>query len=468
VAAFVGRSSELAVLRAHLDTVERSGAARFLSVRGRRQVGKSRLIEEFLRSTTTPSAFFTAAKGAPVAGEVASFAAELATSGIESAELFDGVAYNGWEPVLRQLATQITAPTIVVIDELPYLLEADPTLEGSLQRIWDRYLSRAPILLIAIGSDLATMEMLGTYDRPLFGRVREMVIDPFNVAEVADMLGLGPTKAVDAYLAIGGFPTLADSWRRSRSLETFLEAALTDATSPLVVVGERILNAEFPAALQPRDVLLAIGADETTFTSISRRTGINQGSLTRTLPVLVDDKRVVAVDHALSSQPSRSSRYRVADPYLRFWLRYIQPNMDLILRGRGEQLAATISAQWPDYRGEAVEPLVRSAIEQLLPDERFGDTVHVGSFWTRSNDVEVDLVGGASPLPPTPVAFIGSIKWRERRPFGRDDLAQLTNARTRVPGAGGARLVGVSRSGFSTDGLDVALGPDDIVRAWVT
>lgn len=463
---FVGRSAELASLRSHLDQVRRRGSGTFLSVRGRRQIGKSRLVEELLRSTTAPSVFFTAAKGAPRDAEIEGFVAELATSTVEGAELFADVTYTGWEPVLRQLASQITTPTIVVVDELPYLLEADPTLEGSLQRTWDRYLSRVPLLLIAIGSDLATMEMLGTYDRPLYGRVREMVIEPFNVAEVADMLDLDAPKAIDAFLTIGGFPTLAESWRRSRSLEGFLKTELSDATSPLVVVGERILSAEFPSGLQARDVLLAIGADETTFTRICRRTGINQGSLSRTLPVLVDDKRVVAVDHALSSQPSRSSLYRVADPYLRFWLCFIQPNMDLILRGRGDDLAARIGAQWPDYRGKAVEPLIRSTIEQLLPDDRFGDALHVGSFWTRNSDVEVDLVGGAAALPPTPVSFVGSVTWRERQPFGSHDLTSLANARTRVPGAERARLVGVSRAGFSTDGLDVALDPDDVVQAW--
>jgi len=234
----------------------------------------------------------------------------------------------------------------------------------------------------------------------------------------------------------------------------------------LVVVGERILNAEFPAGLQARDVLQAIGSGETTFTTIGRRTGINQGSLTRTLQVLAKDKRVIEVDHAYSSRPSRTPLYRVADPYLRFWLQFVGPNMDLVLRGRGEQLAAQIAAQWGDYRGRAIEPLIRTSIDQLLPDDRFGDALYVGSYWTRASDLKVDLVGGCNPHPPTDVAFIGSVKWRERSPFDRGDTAALAAARTRVPGAENAKLVGVSRSGFSTTELDVALGPDEIVGAW--
>lgn len=220
-----------------------SGAGRLVSVRGRRQVGKSRLVEEFLRISGAPGAFFAAAQGAPKAEEVRAFAAEVARSPLEAAHLFADVAFEGWEPALRLLASSMTTPSIVVIDELPYLLAGDPALEGALQRVWDRDVSRVPMLLVVVGSDLSIMEMLGTYDRPLYQRMREMVVEPFTIAEIAEMLGLTAAGAFDAYCVLGGFPTVADSWGRSETLEGFLRAQLADPTSPLVVAGERILNA---------------------------------------------------------------------------------------------------------------------------------------------------------------------------------------------------------------------------------
>lgn len=465
---FVGRANELRVLRGHLQTVKETGEGVFLSVRGRRQVGKSRLVEEFLRTANAPSAFFTAAKGASSTDEMGGFGTEVGSSLLEAAPLFAGVTFERWEPALRLLASNASKPSIVVIDELPFLVEADPTLEGVLQRVWDRHLSRVPILLIAVGSDLSIMEMLGGYDRPLYQRMREMVIEPFTVVETAETLGLGAADAFDTHLVLGGFPTLADAWHGPKRLSSFLKTQLADSTSPLVVVGERILNAEFPPGLQARDVLEVIGAGETTFATIGRRSGINQGSLTRTLQVLADDKRVVAVDRPLSGRPSRNALYRVADPYLRFWLRFIGPNIELLLRSRGDLLAARIAEQWSDYRGRAVEPLVRASVERLFPDERFGPARHVGSYWTRTGDVEVDLVGGREPHAPSPVAFVGSIKWRERSPFDRRDLAGLAAARPRVPGAENALMVGVSRAGFTTEDLDVVLGPEELLAAWAT
>ncbi len=103
----------------------------------------------------------------------------------------------------------------------------------------------------------------------------------------------------------------------------------------------------------------------------------------------------------------------------------------------------------------------------MLPDPRFGDARYVGSYWTRTNDPEVDLVGAAEPEPTTRVSFVGSIKWRENAPFTRRDTEQLIETRGRVPGGRDGLLVGVSRSGFAAaSGLDVELTAGDLLRAW--
>ena len=52
-------------------------------------------------------------------------------------------------------------------------------------------------------------------------------------------------------------------------------------------------------------------------------------------------------------------------------------------------------------------------------DRRFGDALHVGAYWSRTGDVEVDLVGANQPRSPADVSFVGSIKWRERSPVDR-------------------------------------------------
>ena len=96
-----------------------------------------------------------------------------------------------------------------------------------------------------------------------------------------------------------------------------------------------------------------------------------------------------------SAQPRpKLSRYYVSDPYLRFWLRFIRASIPALERGRGDTVHRHIRESWPSFAGRAIEPLVRDAIQALLPDPRFGDAEHVGAFWNRDGSVEVDLVGG--------------------------------------------------------------------------
>jgi uncharacterized protein len=466
---FVGRARELEQLAAIYDEIGRTQRGAFVSVRGRRRIGKSRLIEEFARRSRSSYAYYTATRQAPEV-ELERFRDSLAMSGLLAGDLAQGVSLSTWEAGLSITATAATweRPAIVVIDEFPYLVEREPAIESVVQAVWDRVLQRSPVMLVLIGSDITTMEALSEHGRPLYDRPRELVVQPLTPADVASMLGLGAADALDAYLTIGGFPELAISWGRGRTLWEFVGDALRNPTSPLIVSAERSLRAEFPAQAHARTVLSTIGAGERAFTALQSRTRLPRATLDLALRLLAE-RRVIARELPYSSRSgSKLARWSIADPYLRFWLRFVEPNVELVERGRGELAVELVRRDWDAHRGRAVEPLVRAAVERLLPDERFGDARFVGSYWTRDNRVEVDLVGGDGASAPAAIDFVGSVKWRERAGFGRDDMLALAANRDRVPGSdAGTRLVGVSRNGFDqADGLDAQLGPADLLAAW--
>jgi len=181
------------------------------------------------------------------------------------------------------------------------------------------------------------------------------------------------------------------------------------------------------------------------------------------------DKGVVdrLTPYSVKASP-KNRQYVVADPYLRFWLRFVGPAADAIERGRGELAVADVARCWSTFRGRAIEPIVRQAIEQALPDKRFGTARHVGGWWNRTSTIEVDLVGGDLLPQATTIAFVGSIKWRDEQPFERTDAALLASHRAAVPGADAKTLLlGVSRRGFDADaGVDLQLTPEDLLAAY--
>jgi AAA+ ATPase superfamily predicted ATPase len=325
------------------------------------------------------------------------FAQDVARSELPAADVVrgGGVAFESWDGALTLLATTAGGrPQVIVMDEFPYLVEQDPFLEATLQKVWDRYLRKAPILLVLIGSDTSMMSALTEHDRPLQGRpTLEVVVEPFGPHETAEMLDLPAADAIDAQLLLGGFPQITQEWRPGMDMWDFLEEQLSNPTSPLIVGGERILSAEFPEEARARRVLATIGSGERTFTTIQRRVGIHEATLQRALAVPVGQKRTVSAERPLSSRPSRETHYAVADPYLRFWLRFVGPYMPEIERERDDLVFGRTRKGWSAYRSRAVEPLVRESIFRMLPDERFGGAQYVGGYWTRKGDVEVNLVG---------------------------------------------------------------------------
>jgi hypothetical protein len=291
-----------------------------------------------------------------------------------------------------------------------------------------------------------------------------MVVGPLNPAEIAAMLDLGAPEAFDATLVTGGLPLICSEWSPGASLWDFLAHTLDNPVSALLVSAERSLAAEFPPQALARTVLGAIGSGERTYSNIARAAGgISHSTLSRASELLIN-KRLVVGDLPISLRPSKDRRYRIVDPYLRFWLTFLGPALPLIERRRGDLALQRIQDQWTSWRGRAVEPLAREALARLLPDGRLPAAPAIGAYWTRSNDVEVDIVGADRAPIARRLYFVGAIKWLNSA-FDDHDLAVLHRQRSRLTDELLPLLV-VSRSGASCEGLAATYGPQDLLAAW--
>jgi AAA+ ATPase superfamily predicted ATPase len=476
---FVGRSTELALLTKRLEHVTRTGAGLAVAVRGRRQVGKSRLVQELCDRAGLPYLYFTAVKGASVAESTAQFLADLTESGLAADPgLLPGTPpVAGWGDMLRLLAGALPdRPSIVVLDEVPWLTEQDETFDGHLQNVWDRLLSNRPVLLLLLGSDLHMMQRLTAYDRPFYGRADNLVLGPLNLAETADATGLVGSDAIDAHLITGGLPGILLRWPNGTPADEYLSDECADAASPLFSVPEQSLAAEFPNPDTARRVLEAVSGGDRTFANIASTAGgrggpVSSGTLSPLLRQLIDDKQVLAADEPVSATNGKPALYRVADSNLRLYLGILRDVHQQTLRGRPAAGQVLLQRRWSSWRGRAVEPLIRASLEQaaLSGSLPWPDTQVVGGWWNRQFDPEIDLVGADRAPTASRIDFCGSVKWLGT-PFDRHDLQTLQSSARQVPGFDDDRTgsVVVSRSGMDLPGDAVTLfwGPDDVVHAW--
>ncbi|GAA3243024.1 ATP-binding protein [Nonomuraea helvata] len=465
---FIGRRRELTVLRRALEKTARQRfdrPGRALLIRGRRRVGKSRLAEEFIRQAQLPHVYYTAT-GQTLGEELRTFVEEARASNLPAASVFDDKQPGSWHDALSLLARALPedSPSIVVIDELPYLIKADPTLEGVLQKLFDKEFSRRPVLLLLIGSDLSMMEAINTYSRPFYQRAADFVVHPLTPYDIGEALDLPPAEAFDAHLVSGGLPMICEEWPKGGSLWTYLEQALEDPLSALIVSGERALAAECPPEAHAHQVLNAIGSGQRTHSNIATATqGIPRATMNRALQLLLE-KRMIAVDRPLSTRPSRDSRYRVIDSHLRFWIPFIGSRLTDIERGRGDRVLERIRLSWTSWRGMAIEPLIQESFRRMdgLPEP----TGAIGGYWTRSNDPEIDIVGADREPIAKQITMLGSIKWLENRPFDQHDMKELIVHQSKMPGADTSTpLYAVSRSGCDVAGI-THITPEKLLDVW--
>jgi hypothetical protein len=281
-------------------------------------------------------------------------------------------------------------------------------------------MSRRPVLLLLVGSDLHMMERLTAYDRPFFGRADNLLLGPLNPAEVGDALSLQAADAIDAYLLSGGLPGILRAWPDGVLAAEFAEGECADPASPLFGVPEAALLTEFPAPDVTRRVIEAVGGGSWTHASIASEAGsrtgaIPSGTLTPVLHRLVGDKHVLAIDEPLSLRATKPALYRVADNSLRFYLAIGRAAHDLSKRGRAEAAAGLVIRRWPSWRGRAVEPTIREALSRAATDLPWPEATAVGGWWNRAFDPEIDLVGADREPVARKLWYAGSVKWLDHR-----------------------------------------------------
>lgn len=472
---FHPRERLFAELRRHLEQVIASGSGRMLAVRGRRQVGKSTAVERFAEASQVPYVFVSGVRRASAGFqlELADRALLESRPSIRDAEVLASSRSGSWQDWLGKIALAArTGPVIVVLDELPWIAESDPALEGLLQAQWDRILEKLPVLLILIGSDVAMMESLVEHGRPLYGRVRQLVVPALNPAEVANALpGRSAFESFDAYLVTGGYPRLVTDLAIAGSVKEFVHESLSDEFSPLVTNGQLTLDAEFPEGRAAYQVLSAIGADDTAspnFTAVATALGepggkAEQTAATRALATLTQRGLVERELPAWAAPSSRLRRYRVTDPYLRFWFRYVERSAEQAARGRADLAIAAFDRDWSSWRGRSIEPVVRQALDSLAAhDDRLAPVERVRRWWTRDGSHEVDVVAMATDR----TVLLGTIKWRERGGVSDRDITALAPARALVPRSAQARLVAISPSGEAPASADASFSAVDLLAAW--
>ncbi|MBI2377440.1 MAG: ATP-binding protein [Deltaproteobacteria bacterium] len=421
---FLDRTRERARLERAID--QRALAV----VWGRRRVGKSRLVRTSIEGR--PSIYYV--------GDERDAALQREALAREAARLipgFDEARYDGWESLLLRLWRDVPEGAVVAIDELPFLVSSSPELPSLLQKLIDRGSSPA---LILCGSSQAMMHgLVLEASAPLYGRAQELLrVGPLGARWLSEALGVeDPRAVVERWTVAGGVPRYWELLEPYRSLSRAIQELLLDPLGPLFMEPAHVLKDDYRDPRRAMSILALVGSGTHRLSEIAGRLGEPSSSLARPVARLVELGLVCReVPFGQSARDSKRAQYRVADPLLSFWYRFVEPNRSRIEAGLTETVWAQVSEAWPAHVGLAWEALVRQAVPRMtIAGRRFEPA---SRRWGKAGAPELDVVAAAVDDPR--VILVGEVKRTVKAREVPRELASLRERSSRVPELAGAEL----------------------------
>lgn len=449
---FVGRDRELEILESHYA----SESFEFIGIYGRRRVGKTALINQFV--SHRPCGYCTAIE------DDASANLRLLSQAI--GELMNPEMGGDLAPVYPNFQTALDAVfsfsrgrrCVLVIDEFPYLAKSFPSFPAILQAAIDRHQEDSGLFLILCGSSLSFMkEQLLNRNSPLYGRrTGQIELLPFDFFESRALLeNADSLTAACIYGMVGGVPLYLRQFDGGRALSQNIEHVFLDSSAMLYEEPNNLLKQEVTKAAPYNAVLAAIAGGASSHNDIAQKAGLESSALDYYLKEL-SKLGLVEREEPVTGGGRRRAVWSISDQLFRFWYRFVRPRQTLIERGLGHTITQRIVDALPDHMGPVYERICRDWLwrEQARGNLEFSFT-DVGRWWGNDPDARSQAEIGVVAVDDGSTVLVGECKWRNAA-TGADQLLKL-DQRARLAGADGmAQRWLFSRGGFTQGCVELA------------
>lgn len=456
---FIDREDELATLE---NEYRREGSA-LVILYGRRRVGKTTLISEFIKDKN--ALFFLASEESETQNQLAF--KERAAEFIHS-ELLANADVKNWELLFKAIMeTPFEKKPIIVIDEFQYIGKSNPAFPSIFQRIWEEVLKDKDVMVILCGSLISMMESQTlAYDSPLYGRrtaqIRLTQI-PFRYYP-AFFPDKSRREQIELYAVTGGVPKYIEIFSESPDIYTAIGYNILNRSSYLYDEPNFLLQQEVTEVGSYFSVIRAIATGHSKLSAIASALEVKQTNLSKYLKTLIDldilEREVpVTVDNP---EKSKMGLYKIKDNYLRFWFAFVYPNRSYIESGHREIVLNKIRNSFISgqvayvYEDVCREQMWTLSAEGVWPFQ----FSKIGRWWDAHHEIDVvalDPEGGNM--------ILGECKfWRD--PVGVNVLRALEEKESNVSWKKNNRQVWYilfSASGFTDDLKKLAETREDLI-----
>ena len=380
---FINRKKELEAL----NEKWKSNSAQFFVIYGKRRVGKTELMKQFLKGK--PSIYFLADKR--------NHLDQLKELGRVVGNFFGDkiLARNGfqnWVEFFEYISEKKNKHLAIVIDEYPYLVETDAATSSVFQKGWDEYLKNSKVFFVLMGSSISMMESETLLHKsPLFGRrTGQILIDPMTFSNSWKFF---PEKKFEQFMSIfsitDGIPAYLLQIDGKKTIKENIERKIFTHTEFLHNEVEFMLKEELREPKNYLSILKAISWGKRKFGEIVNETGLKKNILTKYLSVLeklrLIEKEVPVTEKNL--QKSRRGLYMISDNFFRFWFQYIFPFRSDLEIGRVDHVLKKFEEKFNLIESVVYEKVCRELIFGF--EDRLFSVERAGKWWEKEEEIDV-------------------------------------------------------------------------------
>ncbi|MCP9330517.1 ATPase [Lactobacillus kefiranofaciens] len=421
---FIGRHQELK----QLNQAYQENNFQFTVIYGRRRIGKTSLINEFLKDK---KAIYYVALEENAMDNLKRFS--------EAISIFKNTMqggredYTDFEECFKEIAYLAKKERVIwVIDEYPYLVKAYPAISSMLQSYIDHQFKDTNLFLILCGSSMSFMErqVLG-YQSPLYGRrTLSLKLEPFKLAEAQEMLpNYDKEDAFVINTVCGGVPQYLSYMSDQISVADNIKKIFLNKSGRLFDEPSNLLQQELRDPTNYNSIINAISSGASRHNKIAQNARLQTGPLTTYLNNLIDlgivEKTMPVTDK--KKNKSKNIVYRICDGMFRFWYTFVGSQSAIIERGLTDLAWKKIEQNLSDFMGPEFEKYSQNFMWSKDLDEKWvpNPFVQLGNWWGTDKrthqQVELDVVGFSDDERD---GYFGECKWKNE-PIPRSVLEKL-------------------------------------------
>lgn len=388
---FLGREKEILDLE---KEYARDGG--FVVIYGRRRIGKTTLIKQFIKSKT---AFYFLATKEVESQSMKRFAGVIARTTGNS--VMQKAAFSDWLDLFQAVADyKPNEKKVLVIDEFPYLVKVNDSFPSILQNAWDEILKDSNVMLILCGSLISMMKKHAlSYESPLYGRrTAQMRIAPLPFTTVYENQKLSFEEAAEQYSITGGVPKYMEFFSDGQPLYEQIKENVLSKNGFLYEEPNFLLTDEVQVPTNYFSIIKVIADGNHKLGTIAGILGLETSALTPYLKTLSElgfiEKQVPVTER--NAEKTRKGLYFISDNFLRFWFRYVYP-----YKGELELDNTQISLDELDkdfkekFVAFAYEDICKEIFARLCSDKAIDFTPSkIGSYWLndKSGNTQIDVM----------------------------------------------------------------------------